>query len=133
MGRRVKSKNHITYDCHYHVVWVTKYRLPLLVDGADEELKSIIYRVAEEHDAHIESIEVMPDHVHVVVESYPHTIRDVVRKFKGRSSRELRERFSHIKRRTPSLWTRSYFIATTGGAPLKAIKKYVESQKLRKS
>lgn len=49
----------------------------------------------------------------------------------GRSSILLREEFSFVDSRVPSLWTRSYFIATTGGAQLSTIKEYVQNQKLR--
>lgn len=48
---------------------------------------------------------------------------------KGRSSRLLRAEFPHIPKRVPTLWTNSYFVATTGGASLAVIKQYVESQK----
>lgn len=42
----------------------------------------------------------------------------LVKAIKGRSSRLLREEFSHLKSRLPTLWTNSYFVATVGGAPL---------------
>ena len=48
---------------------------------------------------------------------------------KGRSSHALRQEFPHLRSRLPTLWTNSYFVATTGGAPLAAIKQYVENQK----
>ena len=31
----------------------------------------------------------------------------------------------------PTLWTNSYFYSTIGGAPLSAVKQYIESQKFR--
>lgn len=125
------TANHITYDCHYHVVWCTKYRLNLLKDGADERLKEIIYQVVQEFDSTVEEVEVMEYHVHLVLSCYPHITHKIIRTMKGRSSRILREEFSFIKSRTPSLWTRSYFISTTGGAQLSTIKQYVQNQKLR--
>lgn len=127
----LQTVNHITYDCHYHIVWCTKYRLDLLKDGADERLKEIIHQVAQEFDASVEELEVMEDHVHLLLSCYPHIAHKIVRMMKGRSSRVLREEFSFVKSRTPSLWTRSYFIATTGGAQLNTIKQYVQDQKLR--
>lgn len=129
--RDLQTVNHITYDCHYHIVWCTKYRLDLLKDGADERLKEIIHQVAQEFDASVEELEVMEDHVHLLLSCYPHIAHKIVRMMKGRSSRVLREEFSFVKSRTPSLWTRSYFIATTGGAQLNTIKQYVQDQKLR--
>lgn len=129
--REVHTANHITYDCHYHVVWCTKYRLDLLKDGADERLKEIIYQVVQEFDSIVEEVEVMEYHVHLILSCYPHITHKIIRTMKGRSSRILREEFSFIKSRTPSLWTRSYFISTTGGAQLSTIKQYVQNQKLR--
>lgn len=72
----------------------------------------------------------MPDHVHVLVEIDPQFgIVKLVRYMKGRSSRLLRMEFSWLKSRLPTLWTNSYFVATVGGAPLSAIKQYIENQK----
>lgn len=131
MSRNIKTDNHITYDCHYHIAWCTKYKLDLLKNGADERLKEIIYQVAQEFDAIIEELEVMEDHVRIILSCYPHITHKIVRIMKGRSSRLLREEFSFVKSRTPSLWTRRYFIATTGGDQLSTIKEYVQNQKLR--
>lgn len=130
--RSLQTANHITYDCHYHIVWCTKYRLGLLKDGSDERLKEIIYQVAQEFDASVEELEVMEDHVHVVLSCYPHIAHKIVRTIKGRSSRLLREEFSFIKSRTPSLWTMKYCILTNNGADVSSIiQQYVESQELR--
>ena len=131
MSRNTKTVNHVTYDCHYHIVWCTKYRLDLLKDGADDRLKNIIHDVVEEFNASVEELEVMDDHVHLLLSCYPHIAHKIVRTMKGRSSKLLREEFDFINSRTPSLWTRSYFIATTGGAQLSTIKKYIENQELR--
>ena len=91
MSRDIQTTNHITYDCHYHIVWCTKYKLDLLKDGADDRLKEIIYQVAQEFDAVIEELEVMEDHVHIILSCYPHITHKIVRVMKGRSSRVLRE------------------------------------------
>lgn len=86
--------------------------------------------VCEELETELVEIEVMPDHVHLLVEADPQFgIHKVVKKIKGRSSRILREEFPWLKSRIPSLWTNSYFVTTTGGAPLEVVKKYIENQK----
>lgn len=56
-------------------------------------------------------------------------IHRVVKRMNGRSSLDLRSEFPNLKSRLPTLWTNSYFVATTGGAPLAAIKRYIENQK----
>jgi putative transposase len=75
-------------------------------------------------------LEVMPDHVHLLVEVDPQFgIHRLVKTIKGRTSRVLRLEFKQLKSRLPTLWTNSYFVSTVGGAPLEIIKQYIENQK----
>ncbi len=125
-----KSNNNVVYSCKYHVVWCPKYRRDVLVNGADERLKEIIRDVCDETGCELLEMEVMPDHVHLLVEADPQFgIHRLVRMIKGRSSRMLRQEFSWCRTRLPSLWTNSYFVATVGGAPLEVVRQYIEQQK----
>jgi putative transposase len=93
-------------------------------------LKAIIREVAFERQADVIELQVMPDHVHLLVGCDPQFgIHRLVRLIKGRSSRLLRQEFPHLRSRLPTLWTNSYFVATCGGAPLAIIKQYIERQK----
>jgi len=75
-------------------------------------------------------MEIMPDHVHLLIEVDPQFgIHRVVKQIKGVSSRVLRQEFSWLKSRIPTLCTNSYFVSTVGRAPLAVIKKYIENQK----
>ncbi len=126
----LRSNHNVVFSCKYHVVWCPKYRRKVLVDGVDERLKAVVRSVVAERDAAVIEMEVMPDHVHLLVEVDPQFgIHRLVRLVKGRSSRLLREEFPHLRSRLPTLWTNSYFVATVGGAPLAVIKQYIESQK----
>ena len=125
-----KTNNNVVYSCKYHVVWCPKYRRKVLVDGVDERLKEIAQAVAEEMRFEIVEMEVLPDHVHMLVEVDPQLgIHKAVKRIKGRSSHDLREEFPWLRRRLPSLWTNSYFVSTVGGAPLAAARRYIEDQK----
>jgi putative transposase len=125
-----QSNNNVVYSCKYHIVWCPKYRRRVLVDEVAVRLKEILTSVAEEKRAEIIEMEIMPDHVHLLVEQAPQLgIHKLIRSMKGRSSRVLREEFSRLKTRIPTLWTNSYFISTVGGAPLSVIKQYIENQK----
>jgi len=127
---RFKSHNHVVYSCKYHVVFCPKYRRKVLVNSVDERLKQIIHEVANELCGEVLELEVMPDHVRIRCEVDPQFgIHRFVKHIKGRSSRLLRQEFPQLKRRLPTLWTHSYFVATVGGAPLAIIKQYIESQK----
>lgn len=75
-------------------------------------------------------MELMPDHVHLLIEVDPQFgVHKAIKNIKGRTSKVLRSEFPHLKTKLPTLWTNSYFIATVGGAPLSVIKQYIESQK----
>lgn len=125
-----KSNNNIVYSCKYHVVWTPKYRRPVLINGVDIRLKDIIRVVAEETSCEIIELEIMPDHVHLLVEVDPQFgIHHLVKLMKGRSSNLLRNEFPWLKKKLPCLWTNSYFVSTVGGAPLEVIKQYIEQQK----
>ena len=118
------------YSSKYHAVWTPKYRRPVLIDGVDERLKAILHQVSLETNSEIFALEVMPDHVHLLIEVDPQFgIHRFIKAAKGRSSRLLRDEFPWLKSRIPSLWTNSYFVSTVGGSPLKIIKQYVENQK----
>jgi len=111
-------------------VWCPKYRRKVLVNGVDTRLKEIIQQVAAETKCDIIELEVMPDHVHLLIKIDPQFGgQKVVKLMKGRSSRYLRQEFPWLKSRLPTLWTNSYFVATVGGAPLDVVKKYIENQK----
>ena len=126
----VRSNNNVVYRCTYHVVWCPKYRRPVIEEAVDARLKQIIRDVCAERECNIIELETMPDHVHLLVECDPqYGIHRLVKQIKGRSSRLLREEFPSLKRRLPTLWTNSYFVATVGGAPLEIVKQYVENQR----
>ncbi|MFG1955993.1 IS200/IS605 family transposase [Micromonospora sp. NPDC048830] len=126
----VRSNNNVVYRCHYHVVWCPKYRRKVIGGKVDERLKEIIREVCAERNAPIEAIETMPDHVHLLVVVDPqYGVHRLVKQIKGRSSRLLRQEFPHLKSRMPTLWTNSYFVATTGGATVEVVKRYVENQR----
>lgn len=93
-------------------------------------LREIVHGVCDETQSDLIEMEVMPDHVHLLVECDPQFgIHRLVRAIKGKSSRILRQEFPTLKSRLPTLWTHSYFVSTVGGAPLAVIKKYIETQK----
>src|SRR5205807_5241038 len=118
------------YSCKYHVVWCPKYRRKVLAEPIALRLQQIIAEVCAQQQSEIVSMEIMPDHVHLLVECDPQFgIHRLVRLLKGRSSRFLRQEFPVLKRKLPTLWTNSYFVSTIGGAPLSVMKQYIENQK----
>nr|WP_281261225.1 IS200/IS605 family transposase [Desmospora activa] len=80
----------------------------------------------------ISRMEIMPDHVHLLIQCDPQFgIHKVVKHLKGYPSRVLRQEFPHLKSRIPSLWTNVYFVATVGTVSLEVVKQYTETQPRR--
>jgi len=128
--RGFKSNNNVVYSCKYHVVWCPKYRRKVLVGEVAERLTDILRQVCEQRESEILELEVIPDHIHLLVECDPQFgVHRLIKLCKGRSSYLLRKEFPHLKKRLPSLWTNAYFCSTVGGAPLAVIKQYIENQK----
>ncbi|XOS90900.1 IS200/IS605 family transposase [Brevibacillus laterosporus] len=132
MSRSVESNHNIVFDCKYHVVFCPKYRKKVLIEPVDVRLKELFLEKAQELRAEVVEMEIMPDHVYLLITCDPQFgIHRIVKHLKGYTSRVLRMEFRHLKSRLPSLWTNSYFVATVGTVQLDVIKKYIESQKER--
>jgi putative transposase len=126
---RYRSNNNVVFSCHYHIVWCPKYRRKVLVGDVEKRLKEIVREVAEELRVVIVEMETDRDHIHILADVDPQFgVAKFVKRAKGRSSRLLRDEFPELRSRLPTLWTNSYFVASVGGAPLSAIKQYIENQ-----
>ena len=128
-----RKASHTTYDCRYHIVWITKYRRKVLNKGMQERLKELLEVFALDLYVKIIRLGKEEDHVHMYV-SVPVScwIPDVVQQFKGGSSKILGEEFSeHLKKfywKKKALWAVGYFVATVGEVNDEVIKRYVEQQ-----
>lgn len=130
--KKLKHNIGSVVNINYHIIWCPKYRRSVLVDGIDERLKEILKYSAEEIGCSIQSMEVMPDHIHIFLKGIPTIpVHLIVKTLKGKSSKILREEFPALKKRLPCLWTRSYYCETIGCASEEAVRKYIENQKLR--
>lgn len=110
-----KSNHNVVYSCKYHVVWCPKYRRKVLVNGVDVRLKELIEEICNEYHIDVIEMEIMPDHVHLLMEVDPQFgVHKAVKQIKGRTSRVLRQEFGWLRSRLPTLWTNSYFVSTAG-------------------
>lgn len=124
-----KTSANVVYSCKFHVVWCPKYRRKILVDDVSERLRELIQRICADIHAEIIEMEIMPDHVHLLVEVDPqYGIHKLVKTIKGKTSFLLREEFPPLKSKIPTLWTNSYFVSTVGGASIDVVKQYIENQ-----
>lgn len=111
-----------------HLCFVSKRRKPVLKGAIRQRLNDIFQSVAREKNWFIRTTEIAPDHVHLLIEYDPkHSIADVAKAMKGRSSRLLRQEFPELLK-LPSLWPRSYFYETSGKISTAKIKEYIEDR-----
>ena len=120
------------FSLKYHLVFCPKYRCPVLVGKVEDRLKELVREIADNRDMIVHALEVMPDHVHTFIESDPRWApAEIAARFKAVTSRVLREEFPVLRTRLPTLWSRSYFIASVGTVSEATIRRYIEAQKGR--
>ena len=124
------NSNTSVYNLGYHIIWCPKYRRKVLINEIENKLKEIIITKCNELDCYVHELNIMPDHVHHFVKTKP-TIAPhfLIQQIKGISSRILRNEFKELKRKIPSMWTRSYFIESVGHISQETIEKYIQEQK----
>lgn len=126
---RWQRSNTAVYNVAYHLIWCPKYRRRVLVGDVETCLRSLLTEKAAEIGVRIDTMEIMPDHVHLFVKTTPTASpADVVRRLKGYTSFVLRSQFPHL-RRLPSLWTRSYYAESIGHISEDTIRRYIEDQR----
>lgn len=121
------------YDLHYHLVWVTKYREHAFDDEISQALKQEIITLANEKDCHIQAIEIMPNHVHLLISIKPkYAISSIVKVLKGTSARwlfktypqQMNKHFWH-----GHIWSPSYYVGSVGNTTEAIVKNYIKTQK----
>ncbi len=114
---------------NYHFVFVPKRRKAVLIKEVAARLQEIIFELVTEHGWKLIALEIMPDHVHCFLNVPTHEApADIARWIKGRASHHLRKEFPELKK-MPSMWSPSYFVASTGVVSTEIVRKYIENQK----
>jgi len=127
MDNYKKTDKHV-YLLQYHIIWCPKYRKNLLVNEIKEKLTEIISSISNQNNCTIKSLEVMPNHVHLLISlDYKISVQKFMKLIKGRSSNELRSKFPELLKMS-TLWTRSFFVSSIGNISENTVKNYIESQ-----
>ena len=122
------------YNFHYHLIWVTKYRNKIFVtEQLSNEMKSILQLVADDNNIVIEKMEVMPDHVHVLISFPPSKApTSAIKALKGRSAFIFLRRHPEIRQSQywgGHLWSPSYYMSTLGNMSKEVVEQYINNQK----
>lgn len=130
MEARYRKNAGAVFSLKYHLVWCPKYRRPVLVGEIEARLRYLLIEKAAELDITVHALEIMPDHVHLFVESDPTLcVAEIVNRLKGWTSRNLRAQFKTLRTRLPCLWSRSYYAGTVGYVSDAVVRKYIAGQK----
>lgn len=130
-----RAGSHCRYNLKYHLVWITKYRRSFLTGEIAVRLRHLLTSIARDYRFHIIALEIMPDHIHLLVEVPPkYAPAKVVQIFKGISSRRLRQEFLDLIQRyiwkEGTLWAVGYYIGSVGdGVTTELIREYINNQK----
>jgi len=126
-----RKTSHTTYDCKYHVVWITKYRKPVMIGLVGERVRELVRQICKGHDVEILKGHVSKDHVHLFVSVPPHlAISKLVQYLKGKSSYKLLQEDKQLSRMFwgRHLWGRGYFVATSGNITDEVVLEYIKNQ-----
>ena len=122
---------HTTYDCKYHIVWITKYRKKVMVGLVAQRVRELIRGICKEHEVEIIKGHVSKDHVHLFVSVPPHlAISKLVQYLKGKSSYKMLLENKQLSREFwgRHVWGRGYFVSTSGNITDEMIMEYITNQ-----
>ena len=129
--RTYRKGSHTVYQCHYHFVFIPKYRKPVLRGEVGLRLRELIREICRSMEIDIIQGHVRPDHVHLLLSAPPNIAPSrIMQAIKGKTSHHLMSEFRRIAKEFwgRHLWARGYFVATSGNVTDDVIAKYIEEQ-----
>ena len=130
MGRSYRKTSHSKYDVKVHLIWVTKYRYKVLVDGVKLRIRDLIRQTCDANDIQIIKGHVGIDHVHLYI-SYPpqKSITQIVKSIKGRTSRRIQEEFPQLGKQYwgKHFWAIGYAAFSAGAITDEMIREYIKN------
>ena len=119
------------YLCHYHFVFIPKYRKPVLRGDIGRRLRELIRDICKALEVEVVQGHIRPDHVHLLLSAPPNLAPSrVIQAIKGKTSHRLMRDFRSLNKEFwgRHLWARGYFVATSGNVTDEVIAKYIADQ-----
>ena len=129
-----RKTSQTTYDCKYHIVWITKYRKKVMSGVIAERVRELIRQICKENDVEILKGHVSKDHIHLFVSVPPHlALSKLVQSLKGKSSYRLLNENKELSKQFwgRHLWARGYFVASSGNVTDEVIMEYIKNQEIK--
>jgi putative transposase len=130
-----RKSAHCTYDIKYHLVWITKYRKPILLGKIAVRTRELIRMVCQNNEVQILAGHVGSDHIHLLVSVPPHlSASKLVQYIKGNTSRKLQMEYKELNKQFwgQHLWARGYFVASSGMLQMKLSENIYKTKIYRK-
>jgi putative transposase len=130
-GQAVWQSIALPYDLKNHLVWITKYRKPVLGKGVGTRAKDLIRMICASLDVEVVKGNISRDHVHLPVRVPPTlAVARPVQRLEGLTSRKLLQQNRRLNKafwgRHP--WGRGYYVASAGNVTGEMIAHYIENQ-----
>ena len=127
-----RKGSHSIFSIQLHFVFVTKYRKKVINAPILDRMHEIFTNICIKTNCILIEFSGEQDHVHLLVDYHPdNNISDFTSSLKSASSRIIRKEFKeHIEKfyRRPFFWSSSYYVASSGGAPIEKLKQYIKDQ-----
>jgi len=127
----IKTRTNV-YDFNFHLVWVTKYRKKVFTDPKlVEDIKNILIDIAKNNGVEIQNLEILPEHIHMLISFPPNKMpSSVVKSFKGASARAWFKKHPESKNLLwkGHLWSPSFYMSTLGSMSKETVANYINNQ-----
>lgn len=116
-----------------HLIFVTKYRKPILYGQIKEDTKQHIFNACVKHHWYIYTMETDEDHIHILLQSNPSdSITKIVGVLKSYNTYHIWRAHNTILSqhfwKGQMLWSDGYFACSIGNVSKETIEKYIENQ-----
>ncbi len=127
-----RKGSHSVFSVRLHFVFVTHYRRKVITAPMLERLREMFRQVCKTMDCELLEFSGEADHVHALVDFHPkNSISAVAGSLKSASARTMKKDFPEQVAKFykgASFWSNSYYVASSGGAPIEKLKEYIRSQ-----
>ncbi|HBB30488.1 MAG TPA: IS200/IS605 family transposase [Cyanobacteria bacterium UBA8803] len=131
---QARKGSHSVFSVQLHMVFVTKYRRKVITQAMLERLREIFANICVKTKCRLTEFSGQADHVHLLVDFHPdNRLSALIGSMKSGSSRIIQKEFADDLSKVypkPVFWSGSYYVASTGGAPIERVKAYIKSQEV---
>lgn len=135
MVTRLRKFSHTVASIKVHIVFVTKYRHPVIQGDIEKEIVRIAQGICQKNDCILEEGKAdlgANDHIHLLIDLAPKiSVSVLCNTLKTVTSREVRKHYTEELKPyywKPVFWKRGFSVVSSGGASLEVLRNYIENQ-----